>query len=248
MLYRIPRRGSRMDPPHRALPPEALRLRILLPARYNERGSGLRAGRERRSMAQDGSVTCWIAGLKEGDHAAAQKLWEQYLQKVVRLARNRLQGTARRVSDEEDVALSAFQSFCQGAEAGKFPRLKDRNDLWQLLVLITDRKAIDQRNYNRRKKRGGGKVKGESAFPSDTSLPGLDGLPAKHPTPQFATIMADECRRLLDLLDDAELQRVATWKLEGYTNEEISRKLGRTRQTVQRKLQLIKQIWGDQGK
>ena len=36
-----------------------------------------------------------------------------------------------RLADEEDVALSAFDSFCRGAEQGRFPRLDDRDDLWQ---------------------------------------------------------------------------------------------------------------------
>ena len=34
-------------------------------------------------------------------------------------------------ADEEDVALSAFDSLCRGAVEGRFPRLDDRNDLWR---------------------------------------------------------------------------------------------------------------------
>jgi hypothetical protein len=45
---------------------------------------------------------------------------------MVGLARARLQGLPRRAADEEDVALSAFASFCRAAEAGRFPRLCDR--------------------------------------------------------------------------------------------------------------------------
>jgi hypothetical protein len=52
------------------------------------------------------------------------------------LARARLRNTPRRIADEEDVAPSAFDSFCRAARAGRFPRLDDRHDLWQILVLI----------------------------------------------------------------------------------------------------------------
>src|SRR6516164_9629014 len=63
-------------------------------------------------MADDGSVTRWFGLLQAGDPAAAQQLWERYFRRLVGLARKRLRGAARRATDEEDVALSAFDSFC----------------------------------------------------------------------------------------------------------------------------------------
>ena len=63
------------------------------------------------------------------------------------------------------------------------------------------------------------------------------------PSPEFAAQVADECRRLLDLLEDGELQQVALAKMEGYTIEEIAEHLGVVPRTVKRRLQLIRQIW-----
>src|SRR5690242_9105116 len=94
-------------------------------------------------MTTTGTVTHWIGQLKVGDEAAAQKLWESYFQRMVELAHQKLLGLPRRAADEEDVALSAFNSFCQGASRGRFPQLCDRNSLWPLLVAITAHKAID---------------------------------------------------------------------------------------------------------
>ena len=91
-------------------------------------------------MSSEGSVTGWIDRLKGGDPAAAQRLWQSYFRRLVGLARHKLQGAPRRAADEEDVALSAFDSFCRGAEQGRFPQLHDRDNLWRLLVCITDRK------------------------------------------------------------------------------------------------------------
>src|SRR5947209_3676484 len=85
-------------------------------------------------MTSPGSVTHWIGQLKAGEAAAAQPLWEGYFQKMVQLARGKLQGLPRRAADEEDVALSAFDSFCRGAGAGRFPQLSDRDSLWPLPV------------------------------------------------------------------------------------------------------------------
>ena len=192
-----------------------------------------------------GSVTFWLGRLKAGDPTATQKLWEGYFQRLVRLARGRLQAAPRRAADEEDVALSAFDSFCRGVEEGRFPRLSDRDDLWQLLVLLTARKASNLVRLERRQRRGGGKVHNASALaagPQDEAA--LANLIGREPDPEFAVQVAEECRRLLERLEDPTLQAIAVWKMEGHTNEEIADKLGRAVGTVERKLQLIRKIWG----
>jgi DNA-directed RNA polymerase specialized sigma24 family protein len=150
------------------------------------------------------------------------------------------------VADEEDVALSAFDSFCRGARQGHFPQLRDRNNLWPLLVVITARKAIDLVQQEGRLKRGGGAVRGESALqtPDDSSREaGLDQVIGREPTPEFAAQVAEECQRLLTKLGDPELRSVALWKMEGHTNAEIAAKLGCVEGTVERKLRVIRTLW-----
>src|SRR5262249_24192750 len=92
--------------------------------------------RERDSMSLDGDVTRCLQRLKGGDRSAAQDLLQRYYAQLVRLAQTRLRGSVRRAVDGEDVALSAFKSFCLRAEGGGFPRLDDSDDLWQVLVTI----------------------------------------------------------------------------------------------------------------
>src|SRR3954462_10977271 len=105
----------------------------------------------------DGSITRCVGELKAGDPAAAQVLWDRYFDHLVRLARRRLAVGKRAGADEdeEDAALSAFDSFCAGLAGGRFPRLGDRDDLWRLLVVITTRKASAQADRRRALKRGG---------------------------------------------------------------------------------------------
>ncbi len=88
-------------------------------------------------MSSDGSVTHWIDEIKGGNRDAAQGLWERYFARLVRLARLQISEKNRRVSDEEDVALSVFETFCRAAEDGRFPNLSDRDSLWRLLVRMT---------------------------------------------------------------------------------------------------------------
>jgi DNA-directed RNA polymerase specialized sigma24 family protein len=194
-------------------------------------------------LSASGSVTEWIAQLRAGDRQAVHQLWERYFQRLVGVARGQLAGGRRRAADEEDVALSAFASLCHGVEQGHFPHLRDRDELWGLLVTIAQRKASALLRHERRQKRGGGMVRGDSALRGPGSDAGVLEPAGGGPTPEFAAEVADECRRLLGLLDDDEQRQIAVWKLEGYTNAEIAQQLGYVEVTVERRLRLIRGIW-----
>jgi hypothetical protein len=109
------------------------------------------------------SRTDRISQLEAGDHAAAHKLWEGNFMQMVRLAGSKSQGIRRRAAGEKDAALSPFDSFCRGVQEGRFPQLSNRDDLWQVLVVPTDHKAMKLVPHQRRQ-RGGGTVQCESAF------------------------------------------------------------------------------------
>jgi DNA-directed RNA polymerase specialized sigma24 family protein len=191
----------------------------------------------------DGSVTHWLAELQAGDPAAARQLWERYFRRLVGLARKRLRGAPRLVGDEQDVALSAFASFCRGAEQGRFPALADRDNLWRLLVVMTARKAAHLRRDEGRQKRGGGAHFAADAPADPEEEPVLGQVLSRDPTPEFAAQINDECERLLSGLGDEELKSVALLRMEGYSVEEIAAQLGCVARSVKRKLQLIRSIW-----
>jgi DNA-directed RNA polymerase specialized sigma24 family protein len=172
-------------------------------------------------MSSEESVSNWLGQLQAGDPAAAQQLWQRYFQRLVDLARSKLRGRHRRAADEADVALSAFDSFCQGAARGRFTQPCDRDNLRALLLVLTEGKARRLAQHEGWQKRGG-----------------LD----QEPCPAFAAKVARECRRLLSALGDAELEAVAVWKRGGYRNDLIAAKLGCAPRTVERKLRLIRSI------
>jgi len=198
-------------------------------------------------MAVKEQVTQWIARLGGGDQRAARLLWEEYFGKLVRLAERKLKSMPRRAADEEDVALSAMNSFCRGMAEGRFEQLNDREDLWKLLVTITARKACAQRRRHYAAKRGGGKVGGESIFSqhgTDSQRDaGIGAVLGREPTPELAATVADDCRRLLDRLGDDPLRQTAIYALEGYSTAEIAAKLGCLQRTVQRRLKTIREVW-----
>ncbi len=186
-------------------------------------------------MSSEGSVTRWIDLLQTGDPAAAQALWDRYFRLLVDLARRKLRGARPQVADEEDVALSALDSFCRGLKRGRFPDLNDRDNLWKLLVVLTARKASHLVRDEQRLKRGGGLKAGADHE--------LEQVASQEPSPEFAAELAENCQRLLDLLGDADLRAIALSKMEGYTAKEIAAQLNWTPRTIERKLHYIRGLW-----
>lgn len=195
------------------------------------------------------SETRWLKQLKAGDLEAATPLWTAYFCRLMGLARQKLSGNPQRVADAEDVALSAFHSFCKGVLDDRFQKLNDRNDLWQVLAMITTRKALRQIERERALKRGGGAVRGESVFlKADGSFitSGMSQVVAEGPAPDFQVAAEEQFDRLLDYLDQPLLREIALLRLEGHSNEEIAEQIGRNVRTVERKLNLIRSLWSQE--
>lgn len=193
-------------------------------------------------MTAEQSPSVWLRQLRGGDNLAAQRLWEAYYRKLVALARRKLEGRERLVDDEEDVALSAFMSFCEGVKGGRFPQLNDRDDLWRLLMTITLHKVLHLVRDEGRQKRGG-KEKKAAGGGRDDPQAAVDQIVGQEPTPELAAEVAEQYALLLADLPAADLAELAILKMEGHTNAEIAARWGRAERTVERKLQLIRQIW-----
>lgn len=194
-------------------------------------------------MNQD-SVTIWLRQLGQGDQEAARQLWDRYSSALMRLTQDRYRGAVSAVADEEDLVQSVFQALWTGATDGRLETVKDRTELWWLLLAITRRKAVNRKAYNGRLKRGR-KVVSLDQF--DTLSGDSDFTPVgpadDQPPPELILILEEEQQRLLASLRDDVMRSIAVWKLEGDTHEEIAEKLGVAPRTVIRKLNLIRKTW-----
>jgi RNA polymerase sigma factor (sigma-70 family) len=190
------------------------------------------------------SVTTWIEQVKAGDPVAGQRLWERYLTRLVEVARSQLAGSPQQVADAADVVVVAFEKFLRYSREGRFPRLEDRYDLWQLLLVVTERVALDQRRKVLATKRGGRVTNSIAARPASIDESGSHWQPeSREPSPEFAVSAAEECRRLLRLLNDDGLQSIALAKVQGLSNEEIATQQAMSVRSVERKLNIIRKIW-----
>ncbi len=179
---------------------------------------------------QDRSVSEWIEECRRGDEEAAARLWDRYFRRMVGLARTRLQALRRRaVADEEDVALSAFAAFCRAVRAERYPDLKDRDDLWRVLVVFTRRKAGDLIDRETAQKRP--QAEGES---------GLERAADRQPTPDVAVEMAEQFQVFLGGVEDERMLEAAVLRMEGHETAEIADRLGVSPPTARRWLALLR--------
>jgi RNA polymerase sigma factor (sigma-70 family) len=186
----------------------------------------------------NGSVTVFFRQLQSGDPLAAEQLWQRYFPRLGALARKTLLGCPQRVADADDAVQSAFASFCGRVRAGEFA-VADRDDLWNLLGLITTRKARAQVRRERAEKRGGGRTVEEGALigPDGSPLP-LDQAAAELAPPEFDLQVAELLHQL-----DPDVREIAVCRLMGFRNREIAARLDCTERKVERKLQLIRLAW-----
>jgi DNA-directed RNA polymerase specialized sigma24 family protein len=181
-------------------------------------------------MADIGSVTVWLGQLQGGDPEAADCLWERYFRRLQGVALVKLPTALRRCGNE-DIALEAFASLWRGAQNGHFPELASRDHLWRLLVVITTRKAYRLARTEHR----------ERASPALGWE--LEQVLARDPEPGFEAQAAEECHRLMAMLGDERLEAITRWRMEGLTVPEIAARLECSPRTVDRKLQLIQNLW-----
>jgi RNA polymerase sigma factor (sigma-70 family) len=200
-------------------------------------------------MEPDASVTRLIHLLRADDKAvrdmAASLIWQRYFRDLLDLARKNLDKQVRRRADEEDVLQSMFQSFCARQSRGEFD-LADRDELWKLMVTITLRKARNAARDHRRDRRDIAREQTLSdTNDDDGSCPGwaLKQMDASTPSPAEAAVLNEALERRLQSLADPDLRQIALWRLEGYTNREISDRLECTERSVERKLERIRSKW-----
>ena len=194
-------------------------------------------------MSDDEPITRWIDGLRQGEDEAARRIWEKFVERLLAVARQRLRRVNRTTYDEEDAVLSAFQSFCAGVRRGRFPQLRDRDDLWRLLFVITSRKVADQHAFQRRDKRDARREESSDPFDTRATAAREELFVSDEPSPAFASECEDQLRHLLEQLQHDDLKRIALLKMEGFTNQEIASQLSRGLATVERKLRTIREIW-----
>lgn len=178
-----------------------------------------------------------IARLRAGDDEVAAQIFHRFANRLIALARSRLDNLLRQKVDPEDLLQSVFQSFFARNREGQYD-LRDWDSLWSLLTVITLRKCGRNIEYFRA---GCRDVRREVTAPAraEDSFAGPEPV-AQEPSPLEATVLAETLELLLGMLEGRN-REIVTLRLQGYTTPEISSQLGCTERTVQRVLERVKE-------
>ena len=95
------------------------------------------------SQSSAGSVTRMVRGVAAGDRNAERKLFERFFQIVIRLADQKLGRLPRKIADEEDVALDVMRDALTGIREDRFRDLHNREDLWQIIWDLINKRSVD---------------------------------------------------------------------------------------------------------
>ena len=194
------------------------------------------------SFDGDHSVSRLIERLKNDKPDAADEIWRLYFQRLLPVARAKLTKVRDPSVDEEDVLVSVFDRFFRAVSEGRFAKLNDRDDLWQILLMLTERNVSDQRRRSTTEKRGRDRVVNQSNL-ANLDMQQLRELADREPTPDQVVAFNEHLSVCLCSLDDMSTREVAIMKLEGLSNQEIGEKLEISLSSVERKLRVIREVW-----
>ena len=176
----------------------------------------------------DGSTVILVDRWRAGDEAAAAELFDRYAARLVALAGRGLTARVAARVGPEDVVQSVYLSFFAGAKDGRFV-LRQSGDLWRLLAAITLNKARRQVVWH---------SAGKRAVGAETP-DGADAL-AREPSPAEAAALTDTVESLVRATDPAH-RKVLELRLQGYGVPEIVAATGRSRASVRRALDRVKE-------
>jgi RNA polymerase sigma-70 factor (ECF subfamily) len=165
---------------------------------------------------------------------AARQLFDEYVERLLALARRRINLRLARRVDAEDVVQSVFRTFFQRLQAGNF-RLEGQDDLAKVLVRITVRKTLRHIAFHQAARRD---LRLEEEGSSYDPLPGLIG---REPTPAAAVAFLDQLEHFLGRLRPQERQ-ILEMRLQGFSSEEIAGQLGTYDRKVRRVLERVRAL------
>lgn len=198
-------------------------------------------------MSERENLDRWIQGLREGDPEAAEALWTECLGELIRFARSRMQSLPRCDRDEEDVVLSAIDTFIRRMKGGKFVQIEDGEDVWRVLYDVTRKRIAREYRQKHAIKRGGGKVMTITAASTPDGQSRREWSHEPHDAKQeFSDMLFRSCNDLFDALlripNGKGLLEVARCRLSGYTVQEIADQLQVSKRTAERRLELVRLV------
>jgi RNA polymerase sigma-70 factor (ECF subfamily) len=163
-----------------------------------------------------------------GSEEAATELYRRYAPRLRRLARSQCSTILAQRVDADDIVQSVFCAFFQAARKG-FYDIPDGEDLWRLLLVIALNKVRTKKTYHQAAKRD---IRQTIAIRSSKTR--------RHAEDVTRSLLRIAFEEALIQLGEPEREMV-TLLMEGRHVAEIAAGLRRSKRTVERNLQAVRQ-------
>ncbi len=172
--------------------------------------------------------------LRCGDEKLAKEIFDQYLDRLVGMARKRIsQRLASRI-DAEDIVQSVFRTFFVRARQGQF-EINDPDDICKMLARITVHKTFRQVAHHLAGKRSAARETAQSEDQQEL----IQTLKGREPTPEEAAGLLDQMEHFLAQMKPED-REILEMRMQGHSSQEISEKLGISDRKVRRLMERIR--------
>jgi RNA polymerase sigma factor (sigma-70 family) len=178
---------------------------------------------------------------RSGDPEAARQLFEQYVDRLVALARRRLSRNLAGRVDPEDIVQSVFRTFFGRLKEGRF-HLEEKDDLCKLLVRITVHKTLRQVAFQKAAKRDPTQETGQE----DAGREHVFALLSREPGPEEEVAFLDQLEHFLAEMRPED-RKILEMRLDGYNNEEIARELKISDRKIRRVMERVRGLAEQEG-
>ncbi|MCA9078179.1 MAG: hypothetical protein KDA93_24330 [Planctomycetaceae bacterium] len=177
-----------------------------------------------------------LAKWKHGDEAAAEVIFDRYVDRLIALAGSRMNKKLQRRVAPDDVVQSVMNSFFNRVRDGRF-ELEESGDLWRLLAAITIKKVLGKVEFHQAQKRT---IDAEASMTANLNSIGLTPEAiAREPSGSEVIAVTEELSRVIDCLQPIHRQMLEL-RLTGHDTSEIAEQTGRSERTVRRVLEGVR--------
>jgi RNA polymerase sigma-70 factor, ECF subfamily len=169
-----------------------------------------------------------LARFRHGHDDAATELYHRYAPRLHGLLQHQCSSDLARRVDADDIVQSVFCAFFERARKG-FYDIPDGADLWQLIMVIALNKLRTKRSFHHAARRDVRRTATEDHLDARCEQADAGGALLRLAFDEAMARLNDQDQRMVELL------------IEGHEVAEIATTLGRSKRTVERNLQAVRQ-------
>jgi RNA polymerase sigma-70 factor (ECF subfamily) len=169
-----------------------------------------------------------VMRLRGGDEQAATEFYDRYVKRVYGLVHQQMAEHLRAVVQPEDIVQSVFKSIFRGLTSGDY-NAPHGGSLWHLIAIVAVHKV--RRNARRRMADKRDERRSQS-IDSLQNFEAASGVTAE----EFELAIRESVEGLKPIEQEVVMLRV-----QGYSVEEISNKLQRSRRGIERNLHAVRE-------